>query len=67
MDLSGLCDICGKTGPLYSCSLCGKRVCMNCVTVGGACKACAGGARVSHDEKLVKDRVLKEKGIDSRL
>ena len=31
MDIPGLCNICGKPGVLFSCILCGKLVCKNCI------------------------------------
>ena len=43
----GLCDICGKQGILYSCSLCGKRVCGDCVSVRGVCKTCLSGRQIT--------------------
>ena len=46
MDSAGMCDLCGKALSKYSCSLCGKRVCGNCVTVRGVCKACLGGTQM---------------------
>ncbi|MBD3389259.1 MAG: hypothetical protein GF416_09200 [Candidatus Altiarchaeales archaeon] len=67
MESTGLCDICGKAGAMYTCSLCGKRVCQLCVTVGGVCKYCVGGKSISEDEKIVRERVLKEKGLDPRI
>jgi hypothetical protein len=67
MDSAGLCDICGKAGTLYTCGLCGRRVCQLCITVGGICKHCAGGRNIEADEKLVEDVVLREKGIKRRL
>ncbi len=62
MDVAVLCDICGKTGFSYTCSLCGKRVCNRCITVGGVCKVCAGGKNIRSDE-IVLDKVLGDKGI----
>ncbi len=65
MDSMGICDICGKPDSLYTCKLCGRRVCREHITVGGVCKQCAGGRSIQADEKRVKDRVLKEKGLDA--
>ena len=63
MDSAGLCDVCGKVASGFSCKLCGKRVCRNCVTVSGTCKPCAGGYNIRLDEDVVR-RVLNEKGLD---
>ncbi len=30
MEMYGLCNICGKPGIMFNCSLCGKPVCKNC-------------------------------------
>ena len=30
MEMSGLCNICGKPGAMFTCMLCGKLVCKNC-------------------------------------
>jgi len=45
--MHGLCDICGKvSATLFTCSLCGKRVCGNCYDPKkGICKICLGGFR----------------------
>jgi hypothetical protein len=65
MELTGLCDICGKLSAGFSCSLCGRRVCRDCITVRGVCKRCAGD-NAEYDKKLV-DKVLREKGLDEIL
>lgn len=31
MEISGLCNICGKPGANNTCILCGKLVCRNCL------------------------------------
>ncbi|MGZ7116482.1 MAG: orotate phosphoribosyltransferase [Methanobacterium sp.] len=37
----GLCNICGKTGKMFTCSLCGNIVCRECYdTSRGVCKQC---------------------------
>jgi len=44
MDLTGLCDICGRPGKLFTCMLCGKRVCIACFALNrGLCKNCLSG------------------------
>jgi hypothetical protein len=30
MEITGLCNICGKPGIMHNCMLCGKFVCNNC-------------------------------------
>ena len=50
MELKGLCNICGKAGLLYSCSLCGRMVCNDCITLQGACKSCIRGRTMSIDD-----------------
>jgi len=67
MDLTGLCDICGKAATVYTCGLCGRRVCRGCITLGGVCKRCAGGRSIKADSKLVRDRVLGDRGLDRRI
>ncbi|MGZ7120271.1 MAG: orotate phosphoribosyltransferase [Methanobacterium sp.] len=37
----GLCNICGKPGKMFTCSLCGNIVCRECYdTSRGVCKQC---------------------------
>ena len=44
MDLVGLCNICGKPGAMYTCSLCGSQVCSICYdTAHGICNSCKVG------------------------
>jgi len=31
MEIPGLCNVCGKPGVMFSCMLCGKLVCRNCM------------------------------------
>ncbi|MFH1788084.1 MAG: orotate phosphoribosyltransferase [Candidatus Altiarchaeota archaeon] len=40
------CSICEKPGVLYTCSLCGRRVCGNCVSVRGVCRDCLTGRKM---------------------
>ncbi|MBM3309099.1 MAG: orotate phosphoribosyltransferase [Candidatus Altiarchaeales archaeon] len=54
MELSGICDLCGKTGKLSTCMLCGKRICMNCSTPNSrTCKNCISG-RMQDNSKTLK-------------
>ena len=62
MEAAGLCDICGNAGAGFSCNLCGKRVCRDCITLRGACKRCTDGFTIDLDKRLV-DKVLAEKGL----
>ncbi len=39
VDLTGVCDLCGRPGKLVSCARCGKRVCEKC-RKGTVCKLC---------------------------
>ncbi|HEX54536.1 MAG: orotate phosphoribosyltransferase [Candidatus Altiarchaeales archaeon] len=42
--VNGLCDICSNPGVLYTCSICGKRVCHRCyVSEKGVCILCLRG------------------------
>jgi hypothetical protein len=63
MDVLGLCDICSKAGASFSCILCGKRVCNDCITIRGTCRRCSDGFTSEQDKKLV-GKVLQEKGLD---
>jgi len=50
----GICDICGRAEILQSCTLCGKRVCSNCIS-GGICKVCMRGKFYEkEDSKIFK-------------
>ena len=42
MNITGVCDICGRAGALSTCALCGARACAKCIR-GGVCKRCRGG------------------------
>ena len=55
MESTGLCDVCGGLNAIYTCRICGKRVCAKCMTVGGACRACIGGRRISDAEDKVDE------------
>ncbi|TFH05048.1 MAG: hypothetical protein E4H06_01980 [Methanosarcina sp.] len=44
MEVEGLCSICGRPAKLYTCHLCGKLVCSQCMDRRkGVCIRCAGG------------------------
>jgi hypothetical protein len=46
MDLIGLCNICGKPGPMFTCNLCGRLVCGSCFDIThGICTSCKVGKR----------------------
>jgi hypothetical protein len=47
MDSAGPCEICGNVGTsLYTCAICGKRVCRTCfLAEKSVCVRCAGGSR----------------------
>ncbi|HHQ45283.1 MAG TPA: orotate phosphoribosyltransferase [Candidatus Altiarchaeales archaeon] len=40
----GVCEICGLGVAAYSCKICGRKACANCMTVRGVCKQCLKGA-----------------------
>ncbi|MBD3262389.1 MAG: hypothetical protein GF334_12120 [Candidatus Altiarchaeales archaeon] len=40
MDVPVPCQHCGQRLGQYPCKLCGKIICMDCMTVGGLCKGC---------------------------
>ncbi|HIE33611.1 MAG TPA: orotate phosphoribosyltransferase [Candidatus Altiarchaeales archaeon] len=45
--LTGICDICGNTGILNTCMLCGRRVCSKCfIPEKGICKICLRGRSI---------------------
>jgi len=62
MEVAGLCGSCGKSGAMFSCALCGKAVCKDCITLSGACKKCAGGRNIVEDRDTV-DRIMRDKGL----
>ena len=66
MDSAGLCDECGRVENLFSCGLCGARVCTGCVTVQGICKKCVGGRKVDGDKARITG-ILAEKGLRAKL
>ncbi|MCD6274428.1 MAG: orotate phosphoribosyltransferase [Candidatus Aenigmarchaeota archaeon] len=42
MKIKGICQICGKTGIMHSCSLCGRLVCSDCYdSKKSLCRICA--------------------------
>ncbi|HII00225.1 TPA: hypothetical protein HA351_00760 [Methanosarcinaceae archaeon] len=44
MEVMGLCAICGKSAKLYTCPICGKLVCGECMDHRkGMCVRCARG------------------------
>ncbi|HNR59226.1 MAG: hypothetical protein PHN90_07175 [Methanothrix sp.] len=44
MELLGICSICGTTGKLFTCRLCGGLVCARCFDPSsGVCRRCKGG------------------------
>ncbi|MFH1722582.1 MAG: hypothetical protein ABH950_08280 [Candidatus Altiarchaeota archaeon] len=52
----GLCDVCREPGKLLSCSLCGARVCGNCLTIKGVCRNCLSGRKMdSVDEEKIRE------------
>ncbi|MFH1447809.1 MAG: orotate phosphoribosyltransferase [Candidatus Micrarchaeota archaeon] len=47
MEVAGLCDVCGKLTPMFSCSLCGARVCPACFDLNNrVCKNCEKGRKL---------------------
>ena len=41
VEVSGICNLCGRPGKMYTCSLCGGIVCGNCYNLQkGVCKSC---------------------------
>ena len=49
---TGLCSVCGTASQLYSCSLCGRLVCGNCLTVKGVCRDCLSGRKMKVEESV---------------
>ncbi|MDR7665254.1 hypothetical protein RG963_05540 [Methanosarcina sp. Z-7115] len=48
MEVKGLCAICGLPVKLYTCQLCGKTVCSQCIDLKkGICISCSSG-RAGH-------------------
>ena len=46
MEVMGLCSICGKPGPMFTCGLCGRLVCRSCFdSQHGVCSSCKIGER----------------------
>ncbi len=49
--LGGLCDICGKADVVYTCPMCGKRVCTEHFNdVKGVCNVCLQGRFIDKKE-----------------
>ncbi|MGB9131469.1 MAG: hypothetical protein WCB90_02500 [Methanosarcina sp.] len=47
LEVAGLCAICGHPAKLYTCQLCGKSVCNQCMDLKkGICIRCASGRAV---------------------
>ncbi|VVC03627.1 Uncharacterised protein [Candidatus Burarchaeum australiense] len=44
METYGVCAICGKSGKMFTCSLCGRSVCVNDY-VAGVCRQCLAGKK----------------------
>ncbi len=45
--MEGICDICGRVSRLYTCILCGRRVCSRCYLPDkGVCMTCPRGRQV---------------------
>ncbi|ADZ08929.1 orotate phosphoribosyltransferase [Methanobacterium lacus] len=41
MELTGICSLCGKTGKIHTCQLCGSLVCEECYNPSkGICRSC---------------------------
>jgi len=41
MELMGICSLCGKTGKIHTCQLCGSLVCEECYNPSkGICRSC---------------------------
>jgi hypothetical protein len=41
LEVTGICNICGKAGKMHTCSLCGNIVCKSCYDAEkGICKSC---------------------------
>jgi hypothetical protein len=67
MEFVGMCDVCGKLTPQYTCALCGARVCIVCYDEKGkSCKNCAGGRKIeTRPEKTpFSEETEEEDGID---
>ncbi|MDD2438600.1 MAG: hypothetical protein PHD41_00020 [Methanosarcinaceae archaeon] len=46
MEVMGICAICGRAAKLYTCPLCGKLVCGQCMDQKrGMCLSCTQGTR----------------------
>ena len=48
--VGGLCDVCGAAGALFTCTLCGKRVCSQHFHAG-VCSECRKGRMLKGQEK----------------
>ncbi|MCE5213531.1 MAG: orotate phosphoribosyltransferase [Methanobacterium sp.] len=46
MEVTGICASCGRTGKMYTCSLCGGSFCINCyLPQKRICKSCKSGLK----------------------
>ncbi|MGC9310189.1 MAG: orotate phosphoribosyltransferase [Candidatus Aenigmatarchaeota archaeon] len=47
----GMCSICWRVDTMYTCSLCGRNVCMNCIDLpSGLCKQCLRGRQLEAEK-----------------
>jgi hypothetical protein len=58
MEMTGICNICGMAGKMYTCPFCGKNVCSRCFNHDkGTCSQCAGAGRSGSDITYGKGRI----------
>ncbi|MGV8143572.1 MAG: orotate phosphoribosyltransferase [Methanothermobacter sp.] len=46
MEVTGICSSCGRSGKMYTCSVCGGQFCINCIDIKKRiCKSCKSGLK----------------------
>ncbi|MCC7551707.1 orotate phosphoribosyltransferase [Methanobacterium ferruginis] len=53
MEVWGICSICGRSGKMYTCSLCGNLVCSRCfIPQRGICQRCQQGLKFGNGKRI---------------
>jgi|GEM_PF-708286 RecJ-like exonuclease len=64
LEITGICNVCGRSGKMYTCSMCGTIVCADCYDHElGLCRSCKN---ILKGKKTLKDKKRKEILKDSK-